>query len=262
METILLKKMPTFFKNPVEYWLDVGERLMSVNDLIGRKINLKHIGYQCLFCGKEKEIFRQGACKKCFFESPSTADWIMHPELSKAHLDIEDRDLAYEKSVQIQPHIVYLANSSQVKVGVTRKTQIPTRWIDQGAHKALPIVEVPNRYLAGICEVALKEFISDKTSWRKMLTNDIEEVDLQSIKLGLQNFIPEEVKPYILENPEEFSINFPVEEYPTKVNSLNLLKTPEFSGILKGIKAQYLIFEGGVVFNVRSHEGFKILLDF
>ena len=102
----------------------------------------------------------------------------MRPELSTAHLDKEDRDLAYEKKVQLQPHIVYLANSSNVKVGVTRKTQVPTRWIDQGAHEAIEIVEVPNRYLAGITEVALKAHIGDKTNWRKMLTNSFEEGSL------------------------------------------------------------------------------------
>lgn len=104
-----------------------------------------------------------------FFEIPSAGDWIMRPELSTAHLDKEDRDLDYEKRVQLQPHVVYLANSSNVKVGVTRKSQIPTRWIDQGAHEAIEIVEVPNRYLAGITEVSLKEYVADKTNWRNML---------------------------------------------------------------------------------------------
>ena len=106
----------------------------------------------------------------------------MRPELSTAHLGIEDRDLAYEQSVQLKPHIVYLANSSNVKVGVTRKQQVPTRWIDQGAHEAIEILEAPNRYLAGITEVALKEHVADKTNWRKMLKNDIEDVNLVSLE--------------------------------------------------------------------------------
>ena len=105
------------------------------------------------------------------------ADWVMRPELSTAHLNKEDRDLEYEKKVQLQPHIVYLANSSNVKVGVTRKSQVPTRWIDQGAHEAIEIIEVPNRYLAGITEVALKDYVSDKTNWRTMLKNDIKDED-------------------------------------------------------------------------------------
>ncbi len=102
----------------------------------------------------------------------------MKPELSTAHLDIEDRDLDYEKRVQLQPHIVYLALSSEVKVGVTRKTQVPTRWIDQGAVQAIPIVEVPNRYLAGITEVALKNHFADKTNWQKMLKNECRPVSI------------------------------------------------------------------------------------
>ena len=109
---------------------------------------------------KEFEIFRQGFCKSCFYENPAAGDWVMRPELSKAHLNQADRDLEYEKKIQLQPHIIYLALSSHLKVGVTRKTQIPTRWIDQGAHEAMTIIEVPNRYLAGIGEVALKEYFS------------------------------------------------------------------------------------------------------
>ena len=136
----------------------------------------------------EKEIYRQGFCKNCFFDIPSAGDWIMRPELSKAHLGIEDRNLDYETSVQLTPHIVYLANSSNVKVGVTRKTQVPTRWIDQGAHAAIEIVEVPNRYLAGITEVALKNHVADKTNWRKMLKNDIEDVNLIEWREKLKEF--------------------------------------------------------------------------
>ena len=130
----------------------------------------------------------------------------MRPELSKAHLDEEDRDLEYEKKVQLQPHIVYLANSSNVKVGVTRKSQVPTRWIDQGAHEAIEIVEVPNRYLAGITEVALKEHVADKTNWRKMLKNEIEDEDLSKWQERLHSFIPEEAQEYFIENNKETKI--------------------------------------------------------
>src|SRR5690606_42098080 len=106
--------------------------------------------------------YRQGFCYDCFYRSAEAGDWIMRPKLSTAHLDITDRDLEYEIRVQLQPHVVYLALSSELKVGVTRKSQVPTRWIDQGAVQALSIMEVPNRYLAGITEVALKNHFSDK----------------------------------------------------------------------------------------------------
>lgn len=185
----------------------------------------------------------------------------MKPELSKAHLDIEDRDLAYEKKVQLQPHIVYLANSSNVKVGVTRKQQVPTRWIDQGAHEAIEIVEVPNRYLAGITEVALKEHVADKTNWRKMLKNDIEDVNLVEWREKLKEFIPEEAKEYFIENNSETNINFPVRKYPAKPKSLNLIKTPKYTGELVGVKGQYLIFDDETVFNVRSNEGLVVSIE-
>jgi hypothetical protein len=194
--------------------------------------------------------------------SAAAGDWIMKPELSTAHLDIEDRDLEYEKRVQLQPHIVYLALSSEVKVGVTRITQVPTRWIDQGAVQAIPIVEVPNRYLAGITEVALKNHFADKTNWQKMLKNDYLPVDLIKERASLKYLIPKEVQEYF--HPEKddlYDLQFPVLEYPKKVSSLNLDKSPNFSGKLTGIKGQYLIFEDGTVFNVRTFEGYVVKIN-
>jgi hypothetical protein len=222
-------------------------------------MEINFVGYQCLHCGKKKKIFRQGFCYDCFMSSASAGDWIMKPELSTAHLDIEDRDLAYEKRVQLQPHIVYLALSSEVKVGVTRQTQVPTRWIDQGAVQAIPIVEVPNRYLAGITEVALKNHYADKTNWQKMLKNDVPKVDLLKEKASLKYLIPKEVQEfYYSEKNNLYELHYPVLQFPTKVNSLNLEKSPNFSGKLTGIKGQYLMFEDGTVFNVRTFEGYVV----
>ncbi|MDX5584238.1 MAG: DUF2797 domain-containing protein [Aureibaculum sp.] len=258
----VLKKMRTEIGSPVQYYLILENDFINLNQVLDKNLELSFLKYECLNCHLDKPIFRQGFCKSCFFEIPQAADWIMRPELSKAHLDKEDRDLAFEKKMQLQPHIVYLANSSNVKVGVTRKDQVPTRWIDQGAHEAIEIVEVPNRYLAGITEVALKEFVSDKTNWRKMLTNDIVDVDLIAEKEKLSIHIPEETKPYYLEhNSTETHVEFPVLQYPVKVKSLNLDKTPNFTGVLKGIKGQYLLFEDNTVFNVRGSEGYVVRLN-
>ena len=255
----VLKKMITEIGSPVQYYLDMGEDFLIMNQLLDKKMSIRFENYQCLNCGEDKKIFRQGFCYDCFFKMPQAGDWVMKPELSKAHLDIEDRDLEFEKELQLQPHVVYLANSSDVKVGVTRKTQIPTRWIDQGAHEAIEIVEVPNRYLAGIAEVALKDHVSDKTNWRKMLTNDVVDLDLNTEKERLSKFLPDEIKPYYSEfNSKEMEIEFPVLKYPAKINSLNLEKTQNFEGTLKGIKGQYLLFEDGTVFNVRNYEGFVV----
>lgn len=252
--------MPTENGQPIQYYLLFENDFLNVNQVLNKRIRIEFIKYQCLNCGEDLPIFRQGFCRNCFFETPLAGDWIMRPELSKAHLGKEDRDLEYEKKVQLQPHIVYLANSSNVKVGVTRKSQVPTRWIDQGAHEAIAIVEVPNRYLAGITEVALKEHVGDKTNWRKMLTNDVDDEDLLAWRKKLQQYIPEEALEYFIENNGEIHLDFPVLQYPEKVKSLNLNKTPTYEGVLKGIKGQYLIFEDNTVFNVRGNEGYYISL--
>lgn len=256
----ILQKMQTEFQDTIQYYLMFENDVLNMNQLLGKSISVSFEKYQCMSCGKDKEIYRQGFCKSCFFETPQAGDWIMRPEKSTAHLGIEDRDLAYEQKVQLTPHIVYLALSSNVKVGVTRKTQVPTRWIDQGAVKALPIVEAPNRYLAGITEVALKNHVADKTNWRAMLKNETPETDLVQVKNNLKQFLPEEVKEYVLDDAEILDLNFPVNQYPTKIKSLNLSKTPEFSGVLEGIKGQYLIFENNTVFNVRNNEGLVVNL--
>ena len=257
----VLQKMQTEFLSPIQYYLVFEDSFLNVNQLIGKEISISFEGYQCLNCGKQKKVFRQGHCYDCFMSSASVGDWIMRPELSTAHLDIEDRDLAYEKRVQLQPHIVYLALSSEVKVGVTRKTQVPTRWIDQGAIEAIPIVEVPNRYLAGITEVALKNHFADKTSWQKMLKNNVPNIDLVAERNNVLQWLPEEIKPYFAKEQELYKIDFPIENYPTKINSLNLEKTPSFKGKVNGIKGQYLLFEDGTVFNIRSNEGIVVKIE-
>ena len=255
----VLNKMHTEFLNPIQYYLVFEQAFINMNQVINKQIEIQHIGYQCLNCKKEKKIFRQGFCYDCFMKSAAAGDWIMRPELSTAHLGIEDRDLAYEQKVQLQPHIVYLAVASDIKIGVTRKTQIPTRWIDQGASFAIPVAEVPNRYLAGITEVSLKSHYTDKTNWRKMLQNKVLSVDLNEAVNNIEQLLPTEVIPYYKEtNHEIYELNYPVEKYLTSCNSLNLDKTPNFSGKLIGIKGQYLLFEDGTVFNVRSYEGYKI----
>ena len=256
--TGVLTKMQTEFLDPIQYYLVFENDFIHVNQLMNKTIDIKLIGHQCLSCGLDRPIYRQGFCRSCFFDKPLAGDWIMRPELSTAHLGKEDRDLAYEKKVQLQPHIVYLANSSSVKVGVTRKSQVPTRWIDQGAHEAIEIVEVPNRYLAGITEVALKDHVADKTNWRNMLKNDIKDEDLIQWRQNLKQYIPDEALDYFIENNSETHIHFPVEQYPKKPKSLNLEKQIKYSGTLVGIKGQYLIFEDQTVLNVRSNEGLVV----
>lgn len=257
-----LAKMPTEVGNPIQYYLVFEDSFLNVNQLLGREITINFRGFQCLNCSKKKKIFRQGFCYDCFYSSAAVGDWIMRPELSTAHLGIADRDLDYESRVQLQPHIVYLALSSEIKVGVTRKTQLPTRWIDQGACEAVAILEVPNRYLAGITEVALKKHYVDKTNWRKMLQNEVLTLDLIAEKTRVYDFLPEEAKPHYNQDLDEHVVlNYPVLEHPKKVHGLNLDNTPEYTGKLIGIKGQYLIFHDGMVFNVRANEGYVVSID-
>ena len=258
----VLTKMMVENNDLVDHFLNFKSDFIHVNQLLEKKIKLKFKGYECLSCQSDSEIYRQGYCKKCFFDLPNTAQWIMKPELSKAHLDIEERDLEYEKAVQLKPHIIYLAFSSEIKVGVTRKNQVPFRWIDQGAIKAVQIAELPNRYLAGISEVELKKYYSDKTNWREMLKIDSTKIDLESERINSLKLLPKETLKLCTEQSyKEFTINYPVKRYPVKPKSLNIIKENSFSGELVGIKGQYLIFSDDTVFNIRSNEGVVVSIE-
>lgn len=258
----VLKKLLTEESNPIQYFLQLKPGFIHLNQCFNRVLEWEVTGTECLSCSAPDPIFAQGFCRSCFFENPAAGQWIMRPELSKAHLNEADRDLTYEKKMQLQPHVVYLALSSHLKVGVTRKSQLPTRWIDQGAQQAINIVEVPNRYLAGVAEVALKAIFSDKTQWRKMVQNQSETIDWPTEIHRALAQLPEEVKPYILQPVETpKNISYPMEgQYPLKPTSLNLSKNPTYSGKLIGIKGQYLLFEDQTVFNVRSNEGQVVTL--
>lgn len=252
---LVLQKMDTVLEDPVAYSLKIGEEKIPVNPWIGKRIRIDFTGYECLACGSPLPVFAQGVCKQCFFTIPETGQWIIHPELCTAHLDIEDRDLEYEKSVQLTPHIVYLAKTSNVKVGVTRKTQVPFRWIDQGADEAIAVLETPNRYLAGKAEVFLKQHFTDKTSWQKMLKGISTSKELTAEKKRLRTFLPGEFANYWIAGNKITRISYPLPEYPVKIKSVNIAKQGHFEGILTGIKGQYLIFESGQVFNVRNQAG-------
>ena len=113
-----------------------------------------------------------------FKSSPLAVESIIRPELSRIHEGVALRDYDWEMAHHMQPHIVYLSKTAGIKVGVTRETQIPYRWIDQGAVEALILAKTPYRQAAGLIEVALKKHISDKTNWRKMLQNNLSERSL------------------------------------------------------------------------------------
>ena len=252
-------KMKTELKSPVQYHLPINEQYLGMNQWIGKHIQFHFNGeIYCLDCGQlTKKSFNQGFCYTCFQNSPMSSECIIKPELCRAHLG-EGRDMEWERKHHLKDHYVYLAVSSGVKVGITRDTQVPTRWIDQGASYAVPIARTPNRYLCGMIEVSLKQNLSDRTAWQRMLKNEITHVDLTEKREEVFKLIPKEYHKYLLKKEDILNIQYPVNEYPTKVNSLSFDKTPTIQGRLMGIKGQYLIFENGQVLNMRKHQAYVL----
>lgn len=258
-----LSKMKTNLAETVGYYLEIGDDFVFMNELIGKELTLRYSGQITCHCGDlVTGVFRMNFCKNCFFTKPEAGDAILRPEESKAHLGEEDRDLEWEKKYQLQPHLVYLANSAGLKVGVTREQQRPTRWMDQGATAAIVLAQTENRYQAGAIEVALKEHMSDKTPWQKMVKGEDPEIDLLAEKENASKLVPEEFKSFISSDNSITEITYPIQEYPIKAKSVNLEKVEEIQGKLVGIRGQYLLFSSGAVMNVRSHEGRHVELIF
>jgi len=260
----ILLKMITELKEPVGYILPIGETRVGMNDLIGKPISISyHHEIYCIRCGrKTNQSFHQGYCYPCFRTAPETDDCILKPEMCRAHEGIS-RDMEWSKDHCLTEHVVYLAISSGLKVGVTRISQIPTRWIDQGASYAIKIAQTPNRYLAGLIEVNLKKNFADKTNWRNMLTNKIDtETRLTEQKDRARELVKKEFKSYFIDDNSIVEIQYPVIEYPQKVNSLSFDKEEVITGKLIGIKGQYLIFEDGNVLNIRKHNGYLVEFEY
>ncbi|NNJ56400.1 MAG: DUF2797 domain-containing protein [Bacteroidia bacterium] len=237
---------------------------VSLNPIIGKEIRLEFEGYinSILSGEKIKKSFGEGLTYKEFMESPQASPSIFSPELSRIHEGIAIRDYEWEVRHHLQPHIVYISLTSGYKVGVTRETNVPYRWIDQGAVQAIKLAEVPYRQLAGLIEVSLKEHISDKTSWQKMLKGIIDNPkDILTVRNEMADLVPEELKGYLVSEENVTEINYPIEFYPEKVKSLKLDKEKVIEKKLIGIKGQYLIFEDGSVLNVRSHSGYRVSIE-
>jgi len=248
--------------SPVAYQLQLGDELISMNELIGKEITLSFDGkITCTVCGRTtKKAFGQGFCYPCFANAPENSECIIRPELCQAH-EGGGRDPEWEKAHHAQDHYVYLAASSAIKVGVTRGDQIPTRWIDQGASKAIRFALVPYRQLAGQIEVALKSHLTDRTDWRKMLKNEVNmDLDLLAEKNKLGDILDADLAQYITDEDEVVPIEYPVLRYPIKVKSIGFDKLPIIEGKLSGIKGQYLLFSDERVLNISKHSGYHIAL--
>lgn len=266
-----LRKMPAELKegSAVEYQMllfDTAtqtEQTIKMNEVVGKNISVTFEGnIFCIDCGrKTSKSFAEGFCFPCFKSSPQNSECIIRPELCRAHLG-EGRDPIWEEAHHNQPHYVYLAATDKVKVGVTRDSQVPTRWIDQGASSAIKLAKTPNRYLAGVIEVALKDTFDDKTNWQSMLKNNIDDdIDLQKTKHELEIILPNDIIEYICDDDKVTHIQYPVIEFPKKIKSINLDKDQSFAGKLLGIKGQYLILDEGRVINIRKYEGYQVSIE-
>ena len=262
-----LRKMPAEAGNPVAYSIAVGDTRIPLNDLIGRPLRLDFDGViRCIHCDrKTNKSFNQGFCYPCFRKLAACDSCIMSPEKCHYHLGT-CREPEWGETHCMVEHVVYLANSSGLKVGIPRGSQVPTRWIDQGAVDAIPMVRVATRYIAGLVEVACKAHVADRTNWRAMLKGDVPELDLAQERQRMLGLIADDLEALrqthgqdsIREVDEQgLGLSYPVKVWPEKIKTHNLDKTPEVEGVLEGIKGQYLILDTGVI-NIRKFTGYEV----
>lgn len=263
-----LRKMESHLQIPVSYVLPVGQQKLPLNEWLGSNLSIAFSGkIHCMFCGNQtKKSFNQGYCYRCMIKLARCDSCMVRPELCHFHKGT-CREEDWGKANCFQDHFVYLSHTSDVKVGITRGSQVPTRWIDQGAVSALPIIRVRNRLQSGKVEVALKDFLKDRTNWRAMLKDVSADVDLEQRRQELSPQIEQvlaDLRPqfddetlHYLAQEKQRHITYPVLQYPSKVIALNLDKTPHIEDTLLGIKGQYLILDSGVL-NVRKFAGYHV----
>ena len=263
-----LHKMHAELTSPVTYRLDLGGQQLLLNDWLGKQIRIEYLQHiECIHCGRvTKKSFSQGYCYPCFSSLAQCDMCIVSPEKCHFHLGT-CREPDWGMSHCMRPHIIYLSNTSGVKIGITRETQIPTRWIDQGAIQAIPILRVSKRYHAGLVEHAFKEHVADRTNWRNMLKNQVDEVDLYAlyescwprVKAGLDDELLADVEE-IAATDAAIKLDFPALNYPLKITSFNLDKIPLVEGRLEAIKGQYLLLDNGVI-NIRKYGGYLVKME-
>ena len=258
----IIKKLKSTLQDEVQYSLPMGDRCIDLNPLINKRIKMSFSGdIYCIKCNnKIKKTFAQGYCFPCFRDAPETSECILRPELCRAH-EGESRDMEWSKKYCLTDQHIYMSFTGNLKIGVTRNTQIPTRWIDQGATKAIILCTTPNRYLAGIIEVYLKQFYSDRTHWIKMLSGKFENPDFNQCYLDAKKYLDQKFSEYIIDG-KWVDINYPIQSIPEKIKSFSFDKEPSYEDVLTGIKGQYLLFKNNRVINIRKHTGYSIKLEY
>ena len=252
-----ISKLIPQLSEPIEYFLPIGDKKISMNNYLDYKFEIYFSGnIFCINCNKKiNKTFMQGYCYPCFLQSPQTSDCIFKPHLCRAH-EGESRDMKWSEKNCLTATYVYLSLTSNLKVGVTRASHIPSRWIDQGAHYAIKLAKCPNRHIAGMIELEISKYISDRTQWRKMIQGVYTKMNLLEEKNKLLNSLSESFKIYKSKNNNIINFQYPGEGSPEKIKSINMEKLKNFNGILTGIKGQYLIFDNEYVLNVRKYTGY------
>jgi hypothetical protein len=265
-----LRKMYTEHADPVGYVMPLGDQRVAMNPLLGQRLVLEYLGkISCVHCGRDtNKSFNQGYCYPCFTRLAQCDSCIVSPE--KCHYDAGTcREPEWGEANCMIDHVVYLANTSGLKIGITRTTQVPTRWMDQGAIQSLPIFRVQTRHQSGLVEVLFKDHVNDRTNWRAMLKGEVDPLSLEQerdrlfelTEVGISELQSQFGLQAVtrLENDQEYEFTYPVTQHPSKVTSFNLDKNPRVEGDLHGIKGQYLIFDTGVI-NMRKYGGYHLAL--
>jgi hypothetical protein len=264
MSTGVLKKIKSVHNDVVEYSLPLGDQLINLNSIVGKKVTLSHTGkIFCIDTGKKiKKSYGQGYSWESFMTLPECDTCIFKPEL--CHIKAGTcRDEEWGKAHCLKPHVIYISLTSGLKIGITRKTQVPTRWIDQGAVKAIRLCEVKDRLTSGKIEIEIAKELGDKTNWRNMLKNNYEDQDMVAVKASIVKKYEKLLEKYDVDISDDqvFEFNYPVQRYLEKITSHNFDKNPIIEGILLGIKGQYLIFDNGVI-NIRKFQGYEATLEY
>lgn len=256
-----ISKMISDIGNPIQYSLPIGKEKLMLNKYIGEVIKIDfNDEIRCINCNnKIKKTYMQGYCYPCFITLPQTEDCIFKPHLCRAHLG-KARDMDWAEKNCLAPTYVYLSLTSNLKVGVTRHNHIPSRWIDQGAHFAIKFAKTPNRYLAGLIELEISKYISDRTQWRKMILGQYEILDLLQKKNDLEYHLSDELKKYLLQDEKIIELKYPVIQNLDKIKSFNIEKFKRLDRKLIGIKGQYLMFDDNHVLNVRKYTGYNFTI--
>lgn len=237
---------------------------LDVNALLGRVLDIEYLEHiACCHCGRRtRKSFAQGYCYPCFRSLARCDLCVVSPD--RCHYAAGTcREPEWGESFCMQPHLVYLANSTGPKVGITRRGAERGRWLDQGATQGLVIMEAPTRHLAGLAEVAVGRYLTDRTDWRALVRGDAEPVDLPLLRDRLRRLDADDplVDDQVRWAPDyaPLALSYPILRYPSRIRRFRLERDRRVRATLVGVKGQFLLFDQGVL-NVRQHTGFHVRL--